>query len=122
MRNPFPLVSVVLVVAISFSPMLRAQAARPSGAATPQGLTGSQTADLSGDWASPILVRLGGLGGSDTAGGNIGASASGQRRGKDDGVPYQPWAMEKMMSEVSPTGNEASFVVATDPNMKYWEP
>jgi len=105
------------------SAALRAQSGNARQTSAPPTQNSSKVPDLSGDWAPPILVRLGGLTGGSDAGGAANLGGGGPaRRGKDDGIPYQPWALQKMMSEISPTGNEASFVAATDPNTKYCEP
>jgi hypothetical protein len=71
--------------------------------------------DLSGDWAL------------DSKRGGIGQSASysdpgGKLRGKEPDIPYQPWALEKTLSEKPPTGPDAQYEANTDPYIHYCEP
>ena len=99
-----------LLAVLSFSPMLRAQTA-----AGPKPGASSKPVDLSGDWMQ------------DEKRGFIGQSVSvadmgGKLRGKEPDIPYQPWALQKMLSEVPPTGPDAKFDQTTDPWILYCEP
>lgn len=108
--------ALAFIAVISFSPILRAQTPRLSGAGPAQSQPGSsKAADLSGVW------------GLDNTRGGIGQSISlsdigGKKRGKEDDIPYQPWSLEKTMSQRPPTGPDASFEDTTDPWINYCEP
>ena len=59
--------------------------------------------------------------------GGIGQSLSvsdirGEKRGKEDDIPYLPWAREKTMSERTSTGPDPQFGNTTDPQVLYCEP
>jgi hypothetical protein len=75
----------------------------------------SRTADLSGDW-TPDRDR-GGFGQSLSL-----SDIGGRKRGKEEDIPYQPWALEKTLSEKPATGPESDFVGSTDPQVLYCEP
>jgi hypothetical protein len=77
----------------------------------PPGLKPSAVPDLSGAWVrgGPIQTI------SNT-------DPSAERRGKEDDIPYQPWALQKMLSEVPPTGPYAEPHRTTDPWTIYCEP
>jgi hypothetical protein len=77
----------------------------------------SPPADLSGDWAPDNRPGRGGIGQSLSA-----ADPAGRMRGKEPDIPYLPWALEKTMSEVPPTGPDAKFEANTDPQIHYCEP
>jgi hypothetical protein len=103
MRNCF-VVSALAVLALT---VLRS----PLSAQTPF----SKVADLSGDWA-PDPTR-GGIGQSLSL-----SDIAGRKRGKEDDIPYQPWALEKTISEKPSTGPEPQFGATTDPQVLYCEP
>lgn len=92
-----------IVSAISFCGALLAQ--------TPS----SNPADLSGDWAPD--PNRGGFGQSLSL-----SDSGGRKRGKEEDIPYQPWALEKTLSEKPATGPESDFVGTTDPQVLYCEP
>jgi hypothetical protein len=78
----------------------------------PAGLKPSAVPDLSGSWYrgdAPIQT----VSGADT---------NGQLRGKEPDIAYQPWALQKMLSEVPPTGPFAEPHRTTDPWTQYCEP
>jgi hypothetical protein len=66
--------------------------------------------DLSGDWSHPVVVSL------------SAADPRAAARGHEPDIPYQPWAREKTMSEVSTTGGDGQFERNTDPYVHYCEP
>ena len=101
---------LAFTAAISFSPALRAQAAPQSGAAA-----SSKAPDLSGDWA--LDSKKGGVGQSISL-----SDPQGKLRGKEPDIPYQPWALQKMLSEFPPTGPDTQYDKTTDPYIKYCEP
>lgn len=76
----------------------------------PAGLKPSAAADLSGSW-----LRSGGLQSVSLA------DVGGKMRGKEPDIPYQSWALEKMLSEVPPTGPFAEPHRTTDPWIQYCE-
>ena len=43
-------------------------------------------------------------------------------RGKEPDIPYLPWALERTMAQVPPTGPDAKFEATTDPQIHYCEP
>jgi len=96
--------------------MLRARTAAHPRGVTAQSQSGStKVPDLSGDW-SP-----------DNQKGGIGRSVSfsdpgGDLRGKEPDIPYQPWALQKTLSEYPPVGVDARYDVTTDPFIHYCEP
>jgi hypothetical protein len=119
MRGRLGLVSSVLFVALVFAPALSAQVTTPSGTAKNQS---SDHVDLSGVW--------GNLGSSVPAAGAAQPSGPYMLSPKGtmqdagttaDGVPYQPWAMKKLLSERPPSGPRATFDNSTDPNIAYCE-
>jgi hypothetical protein len=77
----------------------------------PAGLKPSAVPDLSGAW-----VR----GGPIQTISNVDVDA--KLRGKEPDIPYQPWALQKMLSEVPPTGPFAEPHRTTDPWTQYCEP
>ena len=78
----------------------------------PPGLKPSAVPDLSGAWVADALDRPTPL--------NVGVDA--MPRGKESDIWYQPWALEKMLSEVPPTGPSAEPHRTTDPWTMYCEP
>ena len=112
MRNRLVTSAVALMAVMTISITLRGQAG--PGAAAGQGAS-TKIPDLSGDW------------GLDRARGGIGqsisiADAGGRNRGKEPDIPYQPWALEKTMSEKPSTGPSSQFDETTDPQVIYCEP
>ena len=77
----------------------------------PAGLKSSAVPDLAGAW-----VRGGPL--QSISNSDVGA----ELRGKEPDVPYQPWALKRMLSEVPPTGPFAEPHRTTDPWTIYCEP
>jgi len=77
----------------------------------PAGLKPSAVPDLAGAW-----VRGGPL--QSISNSDVGA----ELRGKEPDVPYQPWALKRMLSEVPPTGPFAEPHRTTDPWTIYCEP
>jgi hypothetical protein len=109
----------LLLAGLLAAPLLSAQTAASPAAAKNQS---GEHVDLSGVW--------GNLGGSVPAAGakqpagpyllspkgtmaDVGTYA--------DGVPYQPWAMKKLLAERPPSGPRATFDNTTDPNIQYCE-
>jgi hypothetical protein len=105
-----------LLAAVAFSRSLRAQTAAASGttASKAQGAT-SQIPDLSGDWS--LDNKKGGIGQSISL-----SDPQGKLRGKEPDIPYQPWALQKMLSEYPPTGPDTQYDKTTDPYIHYCEP
>ncbi|MBZ5661319.1 MAG: hypothetical protein LAO08_13010 [Acidobacteriia bacterium] len=119
MRDRFGVSIGVLLVALALSQGLSAQSALPQGTAKNQG---TDHVDLSGVW--------GNLGGSVPAAGAeqpkgpymMSPKGTMQDAGTPaDGVPYQPWAMKKLLAERPPSGPRATFDSSTDPNILYCE-
>ena len=77
----------------------------------PAGLKPSAVPDLAGAW-----VRGGPL--QSISNSDVGA----ELRGKEPDVPYQPWALKRLLSEVPPTGPFAEPHRTTDPWTIYCEP
>ena len=77
----------------------------------PAGLKPSPVPDLAGAW-----VRGGPL--QSISNSDVGA----ELRGKEPDVPYQPWALKRMLSEVPPTGPFAEPHRTSDPWQLYCEP
>ena len=71
--------------------------------------------DLSGDWA--LDTKRGGIGQSISL-----SDPQGKMRGKETDIPYQPWALQKTLSEWPPTGPDARPDLTTDPYISYCEP
>jgi hypothetical protein len=116
MRNRVVVSAVAFLVLAGLSPMLRAQTAAPSKGATAQSQGGSSSApDLSGDWA--LDGKKGGPGQSISL-----SDPGGRMRGKESDIPYQPWALQKMLSEYPPTGPDTRYDLTTDPFIHYCEP
>src|ERR1700739_4054699 len=119
MRNR-PGVEVLAVIAamavMTFCAFLRAQTtALPPAATAVSQTASSKLADLSGDWAP------------DPSRGGIGQSLSlsdnaGRKRGQEEDIPYQPWALAKTLSEKPSTGPDSNFGETTDPQVLYCEP
>jgi hypothetical protein len=84
-------------------------------AAAGQQAAPSKVPDLSGDWAPD--PKRGGIGQSLSI-----SDGGGRNRGKETDIPYQPWALEKTLSEKPSTGAGAQFDVTTDPQVIYCEP
>jgi hypothetical protein len=108
--------AAALIAVTICSLTLRAQRGAASGTSTAQGQTGSsKVPDLAGDW-TPDLAR-GGFGQSLSL-----SDIGGRRRGQEDDIPYQPWALKKTMSEKPATGQNSQFAETTDPQVLYCEP
>jgi hypothetical protein len=107
--------SISISLAVSASPILHGQTTARFGAKhTQAGEISSQIPDLSGTWRGAPVP--GGIQSVSLA------NPDGTKRGKEDDIPYQPWALAKTMSEVPSGGPEADFGTATDPWFKYCEP
>ena len=78
----------------------------------PPGLKPSAVPDLSGAWVADALDR--------PTPNNAGAAP--KPRGQEPDISYQPWALQKMLSEVPPTGPSAQPHRTTDPWTMYCEP
>jgi hypothetical protein len=110
MKNGVVLSAAALVVILCSSGILRAQTS-----AGPAGAVSSKPADLSGNWMQDS--KRGGIGQSISV-----SDIGGKLRGKEPDIPYQPWALQKTLSEVPPTGPDARFDTTTDPWINYCEP
>src|SRR5687767_4249648 len=66
--------------------------------------------DLSGDWSHAALTSL-----------SL-ADPAGRQRGQEGDIPYQPWALAKMLSERPASGVSGDYANTTDPHLKYCEP
>jgi hypothetical protein len=102
MRRSLLILAMALVAGGSSAVALRAQA----GAAA-----SSKIPDLSGDWQRDVGWQSISL-----------ADPQAKLRGKEPDIPYQPWALEKTMKEVPPTGPDARPDITTDPYIRYCEP
>ncbi len=111
--NHRPIVfAFLLMSAIVLSLNLRAQNAAPPATAGTQNQSGSsKIPDLSGAW-----VRGGAM--QSVSNSDIG----GRKRGKEEDIPYQPWALKQLLSERPPTGPDNQFETTTDPWINYCEP
>lgn len=93
--------------------LLAAVTVSPFGAAVANAQSAgdsSKIPDLSGAWLGRPLM-------------SVSTSDPGARlRGKEDDIPYQPWALEKMLSEIPPTGPFGQPDRTTDPWIRYCEP
>ena len=87
------LLSVCAVLGSTVFPPLSAQG--PSNT--------SAIPDLSGAWRGRPLMSL------------SASDPGGRLRGKEPDVPYQPWALEKMLSEVPPRAPSASRIARPIP-------
>jgi hypothetical protein len=78
-------------------------------AAQPANLKPSTVPDLSGSWlASPYQsISM--------------ADRGGAQRGKEKDIEYQPWALQRTLSEIPPTGPEAQPEKTTDPWIRFCE-
>ena len=110
-------VVLALIVVMMFSALLRAQTpAVPSATAAPASDTASsKVADLSGDWAPD--PNRGGIGQSLSV-----SDIGGRKRGQEEDIPYQPWALAKTLAEKPSTGPDSDFGGTTDPQVLYCEP
>ena len=116
MRNQAVVSALALMVATGFSSILQAQtAAQPKGAAAQSQGGSSNVPDLSGAWWPDN--EKGGIGQSISL-----ADRTGKLRGKEPDISYQPWALQKTMSEYPPVGLDARYDVQTDPFIHYCEP
>ena len=101
----------IAIAGILSTPSLRAQAAN----AAAQSGGSSKVPDLSGTWG--LDGKRGGIGQSISI-----SDIRGAQRGKESDIPYQPWALQKTMSEFSATAPGSQFEKTTDPWIKYCEP
>jgi hypothetical protein len=102
MRNRV-LLAAFLILLIQYAPFARAQTAPRQDA--------SNIPDLSGNWLAGPVVQSISL-----------ADPAGKMRGKEPDIPYQPWALQKTMSEYPPTGPDTRYELTTDPWINYCEP
>jgi hypothetical protein len=107
MRDRLWILVAALAASITNAGGVRAQSGPPSAATQTQ--TSAHIPDLSGDW----LPDPPGCGWNP---------ADPQCQKLEDGTPYQPWALEKLKSERSGYGENATFENTTDPYMKYCDP
>jgi hypothetical protein len=112
-RLVFP--PITLAAVLILAPILQARIVAPQGAATAQSQS-SKIPDLSGDYWRADGKR-GGMGASISP-----SDPNGNHRGKEDDIPYQPWALAKTLTEVPEGGPGADFDHATDPWTLYCEP
>lgn len=119
MRDRLGLSACFLFAGLAIAPVLRAQAAAPSGSAKN---TGSDHVDLSGVWGN-LGAAVPAAGAAQPAGPYmLSPKGTMQDAGTPaDGVPYQPWAMKKLLAERPPSGPRATFDSSTDPNILYCE-
>src|ERR1700722_2690477 len=103
MRNNLAMSGAALIGAFVFSVISQAQT------------VSSKPADLSGTWG--LDATRGGIGQSISI-----ADIGGKMRGKEEDIPYQPWALAKTLSEKPPTGPDNQFEATTDPWINYCEP
>lgn len=109
MKSRSAIVLGVFFAAATFSAVSQAQQYFvPVG--PPANLMPSAVPDLSGDWAHPVAQSL-----------SL-ADRGGNMRGKEGDIPYQPWALEKLMSERPPGGPASDYANNTDPHLHYCEP
>jgi len=99
--------AIALMTLFTSSPLVRAR--------TPVQGASSKAADLSGTWAPD--PKRGGIGQSLSL-----SDSGGRNRGKEPDIPYQPWALEKTLSEKPSTGGASQFDETTDPQVLYCEP
>ena len=71
----------------------------------------SRIPDLSGNWLAGPAVQSISL-----------ADPAGKMRGKEPDIPYQPWSLQKTLSEYPPTGPDTRYELTTDPWINYCEP
>jgi len=109
MRKLYLVAAAILIQAIAFAPVARSQNASPAGAPAQNG--SSKIPDLSGSWLRKMGIQS--ISNSDIGG---------NKRGHEDDIPYQPWALTKTMSEKPPTGPDNQFEQTTDPWILYCEP
>jgi hypothetical protein len=96
----------MLRLVVPFSVLLSVSALLPAAAqAPPAGIP-----DLSGTWRGQPLMSV------------SMADSGGKMRGKEPDIPYQPWALEKMLAEIPPTGPFGQPDKTTDPWIRYCEP
>jgi hypothetical protein len=107
MRN---LMVPAVVLGIMFGGNGMAQTAKPKPAATAQA---AKHVDLSGTWGTIVSV-----GRSFQPKGEVKDAGIPEK----DGVPYQPWALKKFLSERPAVGPRATFENQTDPNITKCEP
>lgn len=109
MRN-LMFLSVVLGSTLAFSSVTIAQKAAPPAAAKTRVAT---HVDLSGNWSTVISP-----GRSFQPKGTVKDAGIPER----DGVPYQPWALQKFLAERPAVGPKATFENQTDPYITNCEP
>ena len=100
MRKSFLLVATFLFFAAGHPPA-EAQTSPSS----------QKIADLSGNWLAGPAVQSISL-----------ADPAGKMRGKEPDIPYQPWSLQKTLSEYPATGPDARYELTTDPWINYCEP
>lgn len=114
MRERARLPVVTLMALLTLSPVLLAQtgtppATKPQTAVPTKGTQGAQV-DLSGNWGFGFGTNFSQKGGPM----DVGTPA--------DGVPYQPWALAKLLTERPESGPRATFDNSTDPVIKFCDP
>jgi hypothetical protein len=102
--------SIAFAVGV-FSPALQAKdGAQRASAASQNQVGSSKIPDLSGSWTRD--GKKGGFGSSLSL-----SDAGMKNRGHEDDIPYQPWAREKTLAQITSTGPEAQFQDSTNPQM-----
>ena len=102
-------ISMMLIATISSVTGVRGQSdAIPTSTASQNS---SKIPDLSGSWLRKTGIQS--ISNSDIGG---------NKRGREEDIPYQPWALEKTLSEKPPTGPDNQFDQTTDPWILYCEP
>jgi hypothetical protein len=105
--------ALVLMLAMTCAANVWAQSPTPSApmvTPTPKPGGSSKIPDLSGTWTRDS--KRGGFGSS------LSLSDPGMRkRGHEDDIPYQQWARDKTLAQVTSTGPEAQFEKSTNPQM-----
>ena len=105
--------ALVLMSAMTWAANARAQsptASPPAVTPTPKPGGSSKIPNLSGTWTRD--GKRGGFGSS------LSLSDPGmKKRGHEDDIPYQQWAREKTLAQVTSTGPEAQFEKSINPQM-----
>ena len=76
----------------------------------PANLKPSPTPNLAGSWLATPYQSI------------SMADRPGRERGKEKDIAYQPWALQRTLSEIPPTGPEAQPEKTTDPWIRFCEP
>jgi hypothetical protein len=115
MRTRFLLSAIAWMGVASVPSLLHAQAPAPGTVMNQGQMKSAKIPDLSGDWVAD--PKRGGIGQSLSA-----ADPGGHMKGKEPDIAYQPWSLEKTMSEVSSTAPGGDYAKTTDPQVKFCDP